>query len=157
MTQIDGISPVGLPWGLKDLARYEEACAAMEVRIKVMSTTDMQLLLGALVYDKRTRGFRGRALSMDVIGLRRGDRLEPSRECPNAGLLDYMDIPPGGLELVFWKHEGSDNAMIVHRNPLLSAATYLHPGSIMVDEMHCLFLGVFQAFCAVCYLGSGGR
>eukprot|EP00969_Alexandrium_andersonii_P219717 9704042-Alexandrium_andersonii.AAC.1 len=124
---------------------YNDACDAAEKRLHISTTRDLQRLIGTLEYDKRERGARGRALVKDTFGLKRGDRLEPSPSCPDTGAgLDEMVVPDGGLDLVFWRT--ADQTMCVHRCPLFGPHTMLGPELLLVDEMHCLHLGVFATF-----------
>ena len=144
ISNIAGVSPIGLPWPLKDDAQYEAECAAHEVVAMVYSEPQLQTLLGSLAYDKRKQG-AGRTLQIDLpaLGLLRNDRLDPSPLLPNVGDLDARrDFP---FRLVFWRAPG-DSGWVKHRCPLFSPRSYLSPSRICVDELHTLCLGVFQSY-----------
>ena len=119
---IDNVSMASLPWQPKTLATYEEACRRAEQRIIIRSRAELQMLLGCLKYDFRTKGFRGRHVCRDIFTLRHGDRLEPSATLIDIGALDEMVVPIGGLQLVFWRT--SEQGMCTHRNPLFWPETF---------------------------------
>ena len=150
MRDFQNVSPVGLPWALKDATSYEAACARCEKYVLVGSTNQLQRLLGCLAYDKRRggSGAGGRALTKDFaeLGLLKGMRLEPCASLPDVGMLDGATVPVGGLQLLFWDRRA--DTLTRHRNPLLNGRTGITCQSLVADEMHTLFLGVFQDYIA---------
>eukprot|EP00969_Alexandrium_andersonii_P014968 654255-Alexandrium_andersonii.AAC.1 len=77
MYRSEGLSPLTFPHELKDQAYYEASCQACEVEV-TLSKTEHSKVRGALAYDLRKDGSHGRALKVDVCGVCKGDRLEPS-------------------------------------------------------------------------------
>jgi len=145
MFEIAGLSPVSFPHRLLDWDDYEGACAGCEI-VRDFTADEIAILLGTLVYDKRktAAGACGRALPADCLGLEKNDRLEPSRELPDIGLLDSVR---GGVRLTFWRR--SRERGVKHRNPIFCKRIGVTPSrTIAIDWLHCLSLGVFQDFLA---------
>ena len=99
-------------------------------------------IYASLIYKKKCRG---RCLKQDMVslGLKRGNRLEPSEEMPDVGMFETMTVP---FLALFWIW-GKD-ARILHTNPLL-----LIPGFTLdkwaIDLLHTWHLGPIQAFVAL--------
>ena len=108
----------------------------------------MQELWRGLEYDKRTGsvGSRGRALRFAIpeLGLREGDRLEPSDVLPNIRHFEYLSsqLP---VTVVFWRRE--NDTLALHRNPLFRTDLGITIQCFAIDVMHTLHLGVFKAYC----------
>ena len=142
---MDGVTPTSLPWGLKSFGDYERECEAHEVSVVLESASDLHLVLGALAYDKKKTGPCGRALQRDLpsLHLLRFDRLEPTPALTDVSKLDAVTVFP--FRVVFWRAP-RNSGWTRHRNPLFSRRTHVGPELICVDELHTMYLGVFQAY-----------
>ena len=79
------------------------------------------------------------------LGLVVGDRLEPTKEHWDLAMIDVRnELPSGGLQLLFWRD--SEETVTRHRDPLFGESTRLTPNHMLIDTLHCLYLGVFQSF-----------
>ena len=145
MFSIRGFSALDFPHAPKTDAEYAGACSAAEVR-KLVTRDTHAALLEALRYDKRKDGSHGRALIRDVptLGLRRLDRLEPSRELRDVGRLEAIVAFPA--QLIFWR--SSAQTWASHRNPLFDPALGIGLDTLGVDTLHCLHLGVYKKLVA---------
>ena len=81
---------------------------------------------------------------LPALNLERGDRLEPSNACPDIGAgFDGLADGTFTITLVFWRR--SAETSVRHRCPIMDV-----PGcsvhSLMIDTLHCLFLGVVPRF-----------
>ena len=74
----------------------------------------------------------------------KGMRLEPWAGLRDVAQLDSACVPAEGLRVLFWNQAAE--GMTHHRNPLFSEATHLGPQSLCADELHTMFLGVFQDY-----------
>ncbi len=117
----------------------------LALRVFVADQRTQALIAGLLDYDRKRNGSRGRALTgdMPLLGLRAGDRLEPSLDLTDVSQFEKL-VPP--FLVLFWRP--ANESMAKHRCPVFSI-----PGvsvvSIALDMLHCLNLGVFKAYCAV--------
>ena len=139
--QFERCSCERLPWGDTCGDDFERAAAMCEVQVVITTARQHQDLRACLAYDKRSSGARGRCLTCDMPthGLRKGDRLEPSRACPDTGPgFDELCSGPFPLHLTFWRR--SQETSLRHRNPLLCI-----PGVTIrlfrIDVLHVLFTG----------------
>ena len=126
---------------------YYESCDRCEIHI-VLARCTLTLLLnvGKLWQDKRADGNKGRCLSADVpsLGLRRGDRLEPSVAVMDVFALERIVSFP--FPIVFWR--SSMETVCRHRNPIFIRELGLSPYKVLtIDLLHCLFLSILNAFC----------
>lgn len=134
------------PHPLKGDLDYETACAAAEVPTTFANELQLRTVAGLLAYDRRKDGSHGRALTRDVpvLGLLKGDRLEPSAALPDvAGFEDLRVFP---VQVMFWRQ--SRQTWALHRNPLLNPALGIGINSFAVDILHTLNLGVYQRMVA---------
>ena len=77
------------------------------------------------------------------MGLRSGDRLEPSPSLPDVGQVFTLSSAELPLHVVFWRQ--SENTLVLHRNPLWDEELGITPSrSLTVDVLHTLHLGIFQ-------------
>ena len=148
MRSFAGVSVDGQPWPVKDMAAYDVACRACERRVRITSQEQLRRLSAHLVYDKRTtpQALNGRGLvhnDFPELRLTRGMRLEPGADLQDIGDLEEMIVPAGGLELLFW--DVPRTGLAKRRCPLFDGVS-LTPGQLVPDEMHTLFLGVFQLY-----------
>jgi hypothetical protein len=134
-----------LAWEENDEASYEAACQRCEIHVTIQTIAQRDRVAALLFYDKKIQGSRGRALKGPVADLRlkRGDRLEPCAGLRDVGAFGSLDVP---ASLVFWRP--TLETLARHRNPIFSADTGITIGSLRVDTLHCLYLGVFQAHCS---------
>ena len=143
-----GFSALTLPWVLKTWLHYCAACDACEIVLDPLPRALWRKLRASLAYDKRTHtgAAHGRALEVDFpeVGLRRGDRLEPSTHCPDVGAGFDADCPQS---VTFWRP--SAETLTHHRNPLFAEETGVTPDRVLVvDWLHTGPLGVLKYFLA---------
>ena len=118
-------------------AEYEAACLRCEIRI--LLTEDSRALIlapGILTFDKRKDGSHVRALRAPIpsLGLRSGDRLEPSPELPDVAMLETLQLPS---TVVFWRL--ANETICKHRCPLWDDAIGLSPRrTIALDLLYSL-------------------
>ena len=113
-----------------------------------MSEHDWRMIRASLAYDKRNSkgSSRGRALQANypMLGLLKGDRLEPCAQVPDIGAGFDAENPGRAL---FWRV--SQESICVHRNPIFNSFVGIVPeDALVVDWLHCLSLGVFKHFLA---------
>jgi hypothetical protein len=112
-----GLSPVHFPHELMTAQRYEDHCAAAELRVW-LTHEDHLKVARALFFDLKPNGARGRALKHDIpeLGLNMHDRLEPSPLLPDVLQVEEMSLPG---HATFWRRSGTQR---VHRRlPLIDA------------------------------------
>ena len=144
MRNFEGLTARARPHAAKTLTHCENACAAREIWVEVPNAEVLANLVANLKYDKRKRGAQGRALLNDIglLGLRKGDRLNPSPQVLDIGAIDFRtDFP---FRLCFWRARPDDPCRF--RCPLFSRESMLSPELLCVDEMHTLHLGIFQDY-----------
>ena len=143
-SDVRGLTADGVRWAPHDLDRYLESAQECEVEVQLNSGT-YTLVRQRLEFDKRKDGNRGRCLDSDIpaLGLKKGDRLEPTPSIPSSDFFDTLRPGPGEtLTATFWRRKRETRTR--HRNPLFTAGTYLSPSrSLASDWLHCLSLGVF--------------
>ena len=146
MYSMEGLSPVASPWIENRADDYFAACNRSERPVRVVSAQQHEEILDKLRYDKRPQGGRGRCLVQPIpaLGLEPGDRLTEGAGLGDIGKLEERRRFP--LDLVFWRP--STETLTRHRNPLFDREIGILPShSLMVDSLHCLFLGVVLVFC----------
>ena len=138
------LSPLGPPGERKTLDTFEAACSSCEIK-RVLDAAEVELVNDHLFFDKSDKGSHGRALLADIptLGLRKGDRLEPTRGTPNVAVLDPAAAP---ISATFWRP--SCETAYRHRCPLFSRETTLSPENLGVDWLHTISLGIAQAWLA---------
>jgi len=144
LCELDGFSPISMPAPPKTWATYNAACLACEIVVLIGSREMLLRIRASLRYDKRKQqnAYHGRALIQDLpdINLRKGDRLEPSPDLPDVGMLDEASVP---ITVIFWRTANETAAR--HRNPLFDESIGLVPSLVMANDfLHCCALGVFQ-------------
>ena len=139
-------------WG--DAVVYEQACAQCEIIVWVTEEVRGAIMgIGELFYDKRERGYGGRALRNDVVisdqlTLRAGDRLEPTPELVDVGEFETKPVP---YRAKFWRRrlapDGACMDAVNHRNPLFSEELGTSPErTLAIDTLHTLYSGVIMRF-----------
>eukprot|EP00959_Pyramimonas_sp_CCMP1952_P455671 9471915-Pyramimonas_sp.AAC.1 len=134
-------------WGTYGPGSYEASCEAREIRVTLRTEADRVALLRHLEWDKSKQRIGGRACKDECprFGLQKKDRLEPSGELPDVGLLSTTPIPAHGLNLIFWRRAYIATAPsdpVHRRNPLLSSAVIGNVRSVLrADTLHTLYLG----------------
>ena len=125
---------------------YTSACDRCETLFRIDDADTHTRIVRLLKYDKRKDGNRGLALTNDVDGtiLRKGMRVEPNANLRDVGRVFYLDRFP--IDVLFW--DPAMETLARHRNPLFGAHTGLGITSLIVDILHALYLGVFNAWCA---------
>ena len=138
-----GLTPLNSPWPETSFEGWESACDACERRV-ALSQEQHRAVRNALFNDRRKDGNKGRCLSRDfpLLGLQKGDRLEPSDELPDTSLFDA----PVGFPVVcrFWRR--SRETIARHRCALFSQELGITLAIFIIDTLHCLNLGVLQHF-----------
>lgn len=133
-----------LRWRCNQLHDYASACTRCEIR-RELTEPIRAAFVERLHYDKRPGGSKGRALTRDFapLGLRAGDRLEPSMGLFDVGAVEDLLLP---AEIIMWRP--SEESLARHRNPLFHEELGLLPQrSLVADTLHCLYLGVMQVWC----------
>ena len=123
---------------------YEDACRRCEVLV-VLSKEQRDRLLPLLLYDSRPGGARGKALRAPFaeLGLKSGDKLEPSDALHDVGRLEQVASFP--FPVVFWRP--SEEGIAKHRCPLFAPSFGLAPSrALALDILHTLHLGVANSF-----------
>ena len=120
---------------------YEQSCQACELRVQVKGPSEHLALKSAVFFDKRPAGNRGLCLNshLEALGLLKGDRLEPCAQLANVAAFGEATTP---CELLFWRT--SKDTAARRRCPLFSEETGVDVGSLGVDWMHSISLGVMQ-------------
>ena len=140
-----GMTPTVFPHRLNRDADYVTAAARCEIRVS-LTRSQHASLVPLLKFDKRRQGHRGLALTTDVtaLGLRTGDRVEPSAALRDIGLFFELDVFPA--EVVFWR--SAEETLVLHRNPLWDERLGVMPARVLtVDILHTLHLGLFAHWC----------
>ena len=137
--------PQSFPCGLTRNQDYMDACDRCECEVVVNEELHRRLV-PLLKYDKRPAGNHGLVLRDDVAGtdLKRGMRIEPSPALRNIGNFFHLTVFP--VVVTFWKV--ASETITRHRNPLFRQDLGLGIESLTIDSLHCLFLGVYNTFCA---------
>ena len=136
-----------MPWPDLSYAEFEDGCAACEIHLHVSEWHVLARILSYVQCDFPENGAKGRALTIGFpdLHLRKGDRLEGTPAHPNVLTILKMkeeDFKP--LDLCFWRR--SLETVCRRRNPLWDPVLGITPqSSILIDWMHDLSLGVFQA------------
>ena len=120
-----GFSSLSMPWDDMTYEAFVEGCEACERRVMVEDVNLFDRVKSVLQKDYSKNGARGIALSSDIpeLGLRRGDRLEPSLENPCLESLLNSEFKPGNL--VFWRR--SEETTCRRRNPLWNSELGITP------------------------------
>ena len=143
MFRFRGCNPLNFPFQLRNTAAYNLACNVCERFVEVISEDTRKLLLANLRYDRRSsnKASSGRAWTKDlpILGLCRGDRLEP---CPNLRDVSSLKNVPLPVRLTFWRVGLETKSK--HRNPLFDKSTGISVNSLAIDILHKLHLGVFK-------------
>ena len=142
---VEGYTAETTTCALKQFEHYEAACDACEVLVTIRTATQARRLQAALRFDNRRGGTRGRIVQVDLpdLNLLSDDRVEPSASFVDVGR-DIRELPLP-IVITFWR--SSRETITKHRNPIFSEATGVSPsGSLGVDWLHCLSLGVAQFF-----------
>ena len=126
------------PWALLTEEDHEAAAAAREVRV-ALSRDDHALVVSILRYQKQKDGPAGRALTDDVgrLGLRKGDRLEPTPTLLDVA--DFDSVAEFPYTATFWRRDAESR--VRHRNPLMDSSLGLTHERLALDLLHTLFLG----------------
>lgn len=132
---------------------YDEACRARQHPILVATEAIRQAILteGRLHYRKGRKGM-GRELRAPVplLGLRQGDRLEPSPTLMDVAKFDDQPVP---FQAVFWRASrdarGSIQDQIFRPNPVFSNDLGINPWrSLAIDPLHTLYYGPVMRWAA---------
>eukprot|EP00971_Amphidinium_carterae_P067549 1337747-Amphidinium_carterae.1 len=132
----------------RTFSEYKSACDACEIVLSDLLDEDWLALKTKLASDLRKNGNRGRCLTTDYpkLGLRKGDRLEPSIACADWSVFEGNTKPAGA---VFWRV--ANETCTKHRNPLFDESLYTTvQQSATVDILHCMALGTFQVLVSEC-------
>ena len=135
-----------LPWCPTCSNDYSAACSLCEIHVTLACRKDHAQVRRHLRFDRRPDGGRGRCLfePLPRLHLERGDRLEPSGTCPDIGVgFDQLADGPFPVDICFWRR--SKETLVRHRCPMMDVPG-CSPSSLMIDTLHCLFLGVVPRF-----------
>lgn len=95
----------GCPYHINTDEDFAVACDRCEIKVRI-SASGVRELKPLPKYDKRLAGTLGRSLIQAVpsLGLLVGDRLEPSKELPDVGMLDGLSLARGrASQLTLWR------------------------------------------------------
>ena len=79
-------------------------------------------------------------VDIERLGLKAGDRLEPSMGLLDVGKFDYIAAYP--FIVLFWRQTCSP--VTYHRNPIICSQLFTGVHCFAVDTLHTLHLGVFK-------------
>ena len=147
MVQISAVSCGGFQETPID--EYDLAARRCETHC-VLSKCSHARLLPLLFWDKNKDGSRGLAVrAFPEAGIVAGSRLEPSPCLPDVGdIFNLAVVCNFPFPVVFW-YPGNETATR-HRNPIFGTSSGLHPTRhLTIDPLHCLYLGVLQAYCSI--------
>ena len=135
-------SPFGMPHEDITQTDYDAACCLCEVWILITTVAMHCAILGALRYDKRKEAC-GRALQRDLpeYGLEVYDRLEPQPGMYDVADFDRLVLP---RRVLFWRRRNDTIAR--HRCPVFSSLLGVSVGTLELDVLHILNLGVYLWF-----------
>ena len=150
MHMYDEVNVDGHGWGDLPPGWYDRACKDCEIEVNVASERIRTLILvdGGLHFDTRKLAI-GQIVKRGVaaLGLNANDRLEPGPGLRDVGLFETQQLP---FTVTFWRvHRDARKRLsdkVHHRNPLFSARVGIDPSVLMVDVLHCVYLGVYQKF-----------
>jgi len=138
--ELEGLTSSSYPefWNPHTHLDWEEACGRCEQWVWLCAD-DHAVVVAVLFYDRRNDGNRGRRLATAIphLGLRAGDRLEPSDTLADVGMFDDLLCP---VRVLFWRT--SMESMVRHRCPLMSPALGITiESTVCLDVLHTLHLG----------------
>ena len=138
------VSDAGMSSRLNQLGDYDAACARCELHV-TLQPDQRDMLSKILRFDKRDDGNHGRCLIEDVhcLGLREGDRLEPSIGLMDVHRFETVDVFP--LSVCFWR--SANESMSRRRNPLFNSVLGIDPACVLcIDILHCFHLGILLQY-----------
>lgn len=144
MHEDDSLSPLVSPWPDLTHDEYDRAATTCEIHVVLDAATHREIKRN-LIYEATKSGSHGRSLAVDLpeFHLRAGDRLEPSCTVPDTGAgFDEARLFP--LEVTFWRV--SLETRTKHRNPLYNHSIGITVALLLVDMLHCFYLGLLQGF-----------
>ena len=141
---LGNFSALSSPFVEKTALEYERSCVACEKWVTIQNIGQHQLILGALFFDKRKHGGKGRCLCRDIeeLGLLQGDRLEPCSTLRNIGMYENLTLP---CRVLFWRPRAQ--TMSTRRCPLFCPEYGVSIETLTIDPLHCLHLGVYKDYC----------
>ena len=124
---------------------YEQACRKCEIRVQVGTRELQRQILSNLVYDLNGKSAHGRVCADDMVflGLKRGDRLDPSPHLVNPNMFESAEPP---FEAVFWRRHCDNRRRctdwVMHRSPVFDLALGTSPTrTLAIDSLHTVYLG----------------
>ena len=138
-----GVTLAAFPWSAKTHLEYDEACIDCEVPVELSHEAwrKLRALLDIHQSDSGNSA-RGRSLTVDVpeLGLCKGDRLDPSFDCPDI-CSGFDESRPA--RCVFWRR--NEESLARRRNPLFNPALGTDIASACGgDWLHTISLGVLR-------------
>jgi hypothetical protein len=144
MFRLAGFGPNSFPWQLTTEHDMEMATRACEIKVS-LDIPSWSLVKASLRYKigtSSTVGGRVLIVPLPSLALRVNDRLEPSPELPDVGLLESVSVFP--VKLVFWRKAAETR--VRHRCPLMDPSIGLSHERLALDLLHTLFLGPALVF-----------
>ena len=140
----DDLAVDNSPWDWVTAEDYDQSCRDCEIWIVLDGETHGRIQQ-ALAYDCSKEGAHGLALTRDIptLDLLQGDRLEPTSALQDVG--EFGDLTAFPCEVCFWR--GARETRVRHRNPLLHRMLGICPAHLIVDLLHCLYLGIVKELC----------
>ena len=99
------IASTELPFELTTIDHYEKACNACEIAVHITIWRHVLDVRAALILSGFAGSGEGRYLRIKLphLGLERGDRTEPSRDCPDYESIFLLNgIPALGIAIIFF-------------------------------------------------------
>lgn len=148
-SSLERVSSSDLPWSLRDDDSYEQACQHCEVSVLVSTNIVRNKIIqdGRLKLHKRKKGPSGMVLDADVLelGLKQGDRLEPSSELIDVHSFHTVALP---IRVRFWRVTWTTGQQVTdfvrHRCPLFSQRLHTSPHRIVLGLNCIVVLGRFE-------------
>ena len=150
MYSFDEVSLESDAWGSRVLS-YDDECKRCELIVDIPTELIRSAILvdGGLHADP-SRQDMGRTLAKDLpaLGLRRGDRLEPSSELRDTSKFESRPLP---FRCTFWRqhrdNRGRLSTFTLRRNPLFCKELGTSPTTTLhLDSLHTVYLGIFMFY-----------
>lgn len=140
------------PWMDRTHEDFFAACRKCETHVRVLSETMRTLIMntGKLHFANVKQGPSGYILGADVpvLGLRSGDRLEPSVHLPDVHAFRTAKLP---LDIIFWRGNYINTSLtdsVRHHCPLFDEELATSPArTLALDNLHTLHLGPMGRYC----------
>ena len=135
--------------GAHSAGDYDLACSHCEHPRSIDTEEERSAVLGEMRKNKTNRGQCLRS-GLPTLNLHSGDRLEPSPGLPDMADLRSAPLP---VHVMFWRRHADARRRctdrVHHRNPLFDPPLMDVVDVIMIDTLHCIYLGVILRYVSV--------